>query len=341
MFIFPFMGQLQVNDLLANNFFIILSNILVIPTFEILTKIFLLESFDFRYQSSPVVSNFLKITNSILLIYICIIPFLNGFDTKNVGLRKIVLMVSFFILIYLVSYISHYYRQNIINQIKGEESQVYSLLENYNQFIESIYRDIRSFRHDYDNMLISLAGTLNVKDFSSAQLVINQVLMRLDAIHTYSRSKELRQLNKINIFEIRLLIALKINDALSKKIPITYEISDNMNHIPINLSDFIVILSSLFDLVIEFSYLNQKSPIRFHYKIDIEKQLQFHFTCQKSERMSNQFCDYTDSLNQFYLLMNYFKNLYPVLDYTIKEEKNSNTFHLRIYQNENYQLGGI
>ncbi|MFQ6863008.1 MAG: hypothetical protein ACLRUB_00500 [Streptococcus sp.] len=49
-------------------------------------------------------------------------------------------------------------------------------LEKYSEQVESLYETLRSFRHDYTNVMISLNEAIQMKDIDQIKMIYDSVL---------------------------------------------------------------------------------------------------------------------------------------------------------------------
>lgn len=173
-FIFPFVTRISLETIWQSSEYEIISYLCVTPILTFIERIFAIENFKFTYHHLKVFKRYLWITDIALVIY-----FLGFyvFETKNANgdqlfwVSKILILIFLFIFFYLSSYLNQYSRTIVQEQILESEKRHLSMLEQYNSYIENLYKGVRSFRHDYDNILISLGGSIAQGNLEAVGLV--------------------------------------------------------------------------------------------------------------------------------------------------------------------------
>lgn len=183
-FIFPFVTRISLETIWQSSEYEIISYLCVTPILTFIERIFAIENFKFTYHHLKVFKRYLWITDIALVIY-----FLGFyvFETKNANgdqlfwVSKILILIFLFIFFYQSSYLNQYSRTIVQEQILESEKRHLSMLEQYNSYIENLYKGVRSFRHDYDNILISLGGSIAQGNLEAVGLVYEETLERMTA----------------------------------------------------------------------------------------------------------------------------------------------------------------
>lgn len=161
-------------------------------------------------------------------------------------------MIVFFILtiIALLTYLNMKTRELDRQRIQQLKDNQLADLTSYVQQIETMYGELRSFRHDYHNILISLNESIKSKDLAVIENTYNQVLnsegLTLDDEH-YS----LARLDGLKTLPIKGVFSAHIIQAWQKNIPVHIEIDDTIQDEPIEILDYVRITSILLDNAIE------------------------------------------------------------------------------------------
>ena len=133
---------------------------------------------------------------------------------------------------------------------KNAELKRQQLLEDYITCLENIVEETRIFRHDYKNMLSTMAGFIHENRLEELQVYFDQQLKR----PAYSKLDEMQAwqyLKNIQPMEIKGLLFEKILAALGKGVRVHVEISENVNVVYEGLSDLIRILGVFIDNAVE------------------------------------------------------------------------------------------
>ncbi|MGI1779727.1 hypothetical protein [Streptococcus uberis] len=250
LFILPFI--LNVPDInISNNLpYVILSVCIALPTFLFLMKVFSIETFSFIRHFSKRINLFLLISDIGTLSYLAFVPFLNASNSEMNWLRRVIILIYFFIYLYVMSYLSTYAREQAIVQIEEEKNQHIDLLEKYNDYIEEMYQSIRSFKHDYNNMLISLAGSIQTDDLNTMRKVYYGIVEQMETSIDRPLSINLEDFASVESFDLRTLLALRFYEARQKGIKTSITISSPWTNHYMLSSDILVICSSIIKLAI-------------------------------------------------------------------------------------------
>lgn len=144
-----------------------------------------------------------------------------------------------------------------------KEAQIRNITQ-YSQQIESLYKDIRSFRHDYLNILTSLRLGIENKDLASIEKIYHQILEKTG--HQLQDTRyNIGHLANIQNDAVKGILSAKILEAQNKKIAVNVEVSSKIQLPGMELLDFITILSILCDNAIEaaFESLNPEIQLAF------------------------------------------------------------------------------
>lgn len=157
-------------------------------------------------------------------------------------------LFGFFLFIIATSY---YCLNVLINDNKAKE---YSQLKNYTNIIENITSDLRSFKHDYLNILATLAGYIENDDIKELKnYYYNELLPESNEIMNKDLSISL--LSHIKISPLKALLSAKISAAHSQGINVTIEIIDDIDCINMSIIDICRIIGIFLDNAIEASVL--------------------------------------------------------------------------------------
>ncbi|MGT2667350.1 GHKL domain-containing protein [Streptococcus rifensis] len=199
--------------------------------------------------------------NGALLVYVLVVypilalsgevqDFIFTFQTENttssLDLFKVYLYLFFTVLLYLNYKAKEY--QDL--ELQRSKDQQVAALANYSQHVESLYRDLRSFRHDYTNVLTSLNEAFNKEDLAGAKQVYETVLARSDRAF-YSSKFDIANLANLTNTALKSIFSAKLMEAESKGVALTVEIPEPIGEPDIELLDLVTILSIFLDNAIE------------------------------------------------------------------------------------------
>ncbi len=203
--------------------------------------------------------------NITMLLYYLLIQALYVIESYNViptlKFRKFVVIVYLILFLILISFLSQYTKQKVQNEIMAQKEAQIRNITQYSQQIESLYKDIRSFRHDYLNILTSLRLGIENKDLASIEKIYHQILEKTG--HQLQDTRyNIGHLANIQNDAVKGILSAKILEAQNKKIAVNVEVSGKIQLPDMELLDFITILSILCDNAIEAALESLKPEIQ-------------------------------------------------------------------------------
>ncbi|SEQ36381.1 two-component system, AgrA family, sensor histidine kinase AgrC, partial [Streptococcus equinus] len=123
-------------------------------------------------------------------------------------------------------------------------------LENYSKHVESLYQEVRSFRHDYANVLMTLKMGIDQGNLDDIKKIYDEITA--DSTKLVKNNKfDLTRLANITDSGVKSLVSAKFLQAENQGIAISLEVAEEMGTPKIPLISYIRILSILFDNAIE------------------------------------------------------------------------------------------
>ena len=143
----------------------------------------------------------------------------------------------------------------VIQSVQAKEEQKYlsMMLQQQNLYIqslESIQQNMREFKHDYHNMMVSPYLQTKEGNIQEIEHRISQMMNDFDD-SIGERMNLVTQLSNIKISEIKSLLMEKLTIMQKKKIPVNLEILYEIKSINMNVMDFTCILGIVLDNSIE------------------------------------------------------------------------------------------
>lgn len=157
-------------------------------------------------------------------------------------------LFGFFLFIVAISY---YCFTVLINDHKTKE---YSQLKDYTNMIENMYSDLRSFKHDYLNILSTLEGYIKNENIAELKNYYYRDLLP-GSNEIVNKDLSISLLSHIKINPLKALLSAKINTAHSQGINVTIEIMDDIDFINMHIIDICRIIGIFMDNAIEGSLL--------------------------------------------------------------------------------------
>ena len=152
-------------------------------------------------------------------------------------------------------------RRSYLEQIQTESKQkAMQDLQDYTRNLESMYNGLRSFKHDYVNILLSMSGYIEdgdmdrLKDFFESKIFPTKNLIT-------GGDYKLNQLSSIGVLEIKSLLSAKMIYAHESGIDITIDIPDKVESFLIDTVDLARILGIFLDNAIEAALETEQPQI--------------------------------------------------------------------------------
>lgn len=169
----------------------------------------------------------------------------------------------------------------IINIIKAHMSKVeldmrqeaYERLQEYTNQIENMYASLRSFKHDYLNIMLSMSGYIESGDISGLKTYFDEEIIPLNR-KLSANSSHLNQLMNIKITELKSIISAKLLYAMELNIAVSIEVLDELTEVPMDIVDLCRIIGIYLDNAIEAAQETDAPSIQFA-SINLENEYVF------------------------------------------------------------------
>jgi len=172
-------------DLVPNNLGILAVDSVVLPFFLGLQKMFGLDRFfekPFEGLQDKYKSMLLQVDMILIISYLLIfkqeIFSLLLSQTYLPGYPQIYIWVGLLIHMYILVRFVSYSKDVRDSEILREQEEHLRSLEAYNQKIEAAYKSVRSFKHDYENVLISMQTSIDSGDFNLIEQTYQDILKK-------------------------------------------------------------------------------------------------------------------------------------------------------------------
>ena len=133
-------------------------------------------------------------------------------------------------------------------------------LKEYNDKLEELYMDMRKFRHDYINIISSMAGFIEDNDMKSLEAHFNKYIHPLNKEMNKNNYK-LGLLKNIEIPAIKGVISTKVIRAQEMGLDTVIEIVEPINNINMDIVDISRCLGILLDNAIEAALESDKKSM--------------------------------------------------------------------------------
>lgn len=169
----------------------------------------------------------------------------------------------------------------IVNIIKTHMEKVdmdmrqdsYNRLQEYTNQIESMYSSLRSFKHDYSNIMLSMSGYIESNDMEGLSDYFNKEILPLGKKIT-KNTAHINQLMNIKTTELKSIISSKLLYAIELNISVNIEVTDEIPSFPMDTLDLCRIIGIFLDNAIEAT-LETDHPLIDFALIDLDTQYIF------------------------------------------------------------------
>uniref|UniRef100_UPI004055AE92 sensor histidine kinase n=1 Tax=Agathobacter sp. TaxID=2021311 RepID=UPI004055AE92 len=180
-------------------------------------------------------------------------------SSPQVLLTSIILYISYVVLTFLmVTTIVREYETNANIMLKQNS---YDNLQEYMTQIEELYQNIRVFRHDYANIMVSMAGYIEENDMAGLKKYYDKQIFPISNLLN-KEDYAVAKLHNLDVIELKSLISVKVNYALEMNIEVNLEITEKIDNINMKSVDLVRIMGILLDNAIEACKECEKPNIR-------------------------------------------------------------------------------
>ncbi len=196
-----------------------------------------------------------------LLLLITIYLFDNLIPGQNGSVGRMIynnaLHISGYLLVMLFLLLAM--RRSYLEQMQTEaKRKALQDLQDYTHNLETMYNGLRSFKHDYVNILLSISGYIENGDMEELkEFFENKIFSTKNLID--QGDYKLNQLSNIGVLEIKSLLSAKMIYAHESGIDVTIDIPDRVDSFLIDTVDLARILGIFLDNAIEAT-LETKQP---------------------------------------------------------------------------------
>ena len=171
---------------------------------------------------------------------------------QSTTVRHLILVFYLLFFMGVIKKLDTYLKDKLRERLDQEQALRYRDMERYSRHIEELYKEVRSFRHDYTNLLTSLRLGIEEEDMEQIKEVYDSVLK--DSSEKLQDNKyDLGRLVNIRDKALKSLLAGKFIKARDKKIIFNVEVPEEIQVEGMRLLDFLTIVSILCDNAIEAS----------------------------------------------------------------------------------------
>ncbi|HEL2201087.1 TPA: GHKL domain-containing protein [Streptococcus suis] len=198
----------------------------------------------------------------------------NGLNLKidTYFIRTNVLLIYFILFTVSMLYLNYQKKEKQALEIQELKDKQLTDLGRYSHHIESLYKEIRSFRHDYTNILISLNEAIKEEDIVAIRSIYHEVIADSDR-KFYDGKYDIARLSNIQNPAVKSLLSSKMLEAQKKGIAISVEVDAEIEPPALELIEFITILSILLDNAIDAAEQCTNGNIVFAYFQEYDRKI--------------------------------------------------------------------
>lgn len=155
------------------------------------------------------------------IIYFSIIVYVRlvGSQSTLVLLNTMYLFIYFVIFVVCLFFMVYTFKKRF--EVKEKEIKLTSM-QIYTEQLEKNYTEMRRFRHDYINILASMAEYINKRDIEALENYFNKNIMQVS--HEIQKNDfKMRDLTNLQVVELKGLIASKLITAQEKGLNVIFE----------------------------------------------------------------------------------------------------------------------
>ena len=254
-FVLPFWGQ-EIVDKGSNPIFLLMT---IFVCFIVLVFLKWLD-YDFTNLRKEILDKgfqkSLTTINWIMGAYYLVMQSLSFFEyeqgIQSTTVRHLILVFYLLFFMGIIKKLDTYLKDKLHERLDQEQDLRYKDMERYSLHIEELYKEVRSFRHDYTNLLTSLRLGIEEEDMGQVKEVYDSVLK--DSVQKLRDNKyELGRLVNIRDRALKSLLAGKFIKARERDIVFNVEVPEEIQVEGMSLLDFLTIVSILCDNAIEAS----------------------------------------------------------------------------------------
>ena len=206
--------------------------------------------FDKGFQKSLTKINWIMGAYYLVMETLSFFEYEQSIQSKTV--RHLILVFYMLFFMGVIKKLDTYLKEKLQKKLNQEQTLRYRDMERYSLHIEELYKEVRSFRHDYANLLTSLRLGIEEEDLEQIKEVYDSVLK--DSSEKLQDNKyDLGRLVNIRDRALKSLLAGKFIKAREKDIVFNVEVPEEIQVEGMSLLDFLTIVSILCDNAIEAS----------------------------------------------------------------------------------------
>ena len=178
-FIYPKLFQYDIVQKPFSAWEIVFALLLVLPTNRVLKRLFRIDYPAILQMPDKRIQSYIYSMDGFFILYY-LVYYGIFFNVKSsvANYHQLTLLAFIMLLIYMLTLLNRQAQLSYQLEVEKEQSQYLENLEHYSQHLEAIYENIRAFKHDYDNILISLKDCMSNGNLGDIKTVYEDVLKK-------------------------------------------------------------------------------------------------------------------------------------------------------------------
>lgn len=149
-----------------------------------------------------------------------------------------------------VIYLNYKSKDLLAQELEAAKDSQLSALASYSQHVEALYGELRSFRHDYSNVLVSLSLAIEDRDMDRVERIYQAVMADSDKPF-YQGKYDIAKLSNLRNDALKAILSAKLMAAQAHGIDLAVEVEEPIDAPAMDLLEVIQILSIFLDNAIE------------------------------------------------------------------------------------------
>lgn len=155
-----------------------------------------------------------------------------------------------------------YVKSRVSEQEMKTRQEAFDALQRYTEQLENTYDTLRSFKHDYHNIMLSMSHYIESGDMEGLKLFFNEKITPLDR-QISKDTAHLNQLKNLKIPELKGLLTSKLLYAADQDIDVKIDVHDEVSTLPMDAIDLVRVMGILLDNAIEAALESDTPALQF------------------------------------------------------------------------------
>ena len=155
-----------------------------------------------------------------------------------------------------------YVKSRVSEQEMKTRQEAFDALQRYTEQLENTYDTLRSFKHDYHNIMLCMSHYIESGDMDELKLFFNKKIIPLDR-QISKDTAHLNQLKNLKIPELKGLLTSKLLYAADQDIDVKIDVRDEVSTLPMDAIDLVRVMGILLDNAIEAALESDTPALQF------------------------------------------------------------------------------